>query len=183
MRAGACRGCLLVPQTCFTAARERIINSVDERLRIFTARGRSLQDLGTCACLRCKYCSLRDRRPHGMEELANLGDPLAINLREQTAVLLAQLPERSPYAHSLQNASNSIEILNILSYLLSLPAYTTAVATAFRPILLDLCARWLHDEENELERFEALCLMLEIHLEVYPYVCFLPGSFGADCLG
>lgn len=112
-----------------------------------------------------------------MVELANLGDPLAINLRKQTAVFSAQLPEHSPYAHSLKTASSRTDILNILSYLLSLPAYTIAVATAFRPILLDLCARWLHDEENELERLEALCLLLEIHLEVYPYVDvnLLPG--------
>ena len=103
-----------------------------------------------------------------MEELANIGDPLAINLRKQTAVLLAQLPEHLPYAHPLQNATSRSELLNTLSYLLSLPACTLAVATAFRPILLDLCARWLHDEENELERFEALCLLLEIHVEVYP---------------
>lgn len=104
-----------------------------------------------------------------MEELANLGDPLAINLRKQTAALIPRLPEDSPYVPSLKNASSKAELLNTLSYLLSLPAYTIAVATAFRPILLDLCARWLHDEEHEPERFEALCLLLEIHLEVYPY--------------
>ena len=80
-----------------------------------------------------------------MEELANLGDPLAINLRKQTAALITQLPEDSPYVPSLKNASSKAELLNTLSYLLSLPAYTIAVATAFRPILLDLCARWLHE--------------------------------------
>lgn len=109
-----------------------------------------------------------------MESIAKLGDPLAINLRRQTSVLLAQIPQGSPHAPALKNAFRRTELLNTLSYLLSLPAYTNAVAVAFRPILLDLCARWLHDEENELERFEALCLLLEIHIEIYPYVC--------DCL-
>ncbi|KZT67287.1 hypothetical protein DAEQUDRAFT_812985 [Daedalea quercina L-15889] len=103
-----------------------------------------------------------------MEGIARIGDPLSINLRKQTAVLLAQIPQNSPHARALQNASSRTELLNTLSHLLLLPAYTNVVAVTFRPILLDLCARWLHDEENELEKLEALCLLLKIHLEVYP---------------
>ncbi|KAH9936525.1 uncharacterized protein B0H18DRAFT_1206806 [Fomitopsis serialis] len=103
-----------------------------------------------------------------MDSTAGMGDPLATNLRRQTKVLLAQMPEDSHHAHALKNASTRTDLLNTLAYLLSLPAYTNAVAVAFRPILLDLCARWLHDQENELARFEALCLLLEIQTEIYP---------------
>ena len=43
------------------------------------------------------------------------------------------------------------------------------VVEAFRPLLVDLCARWIDDETlDEVSRLEALALILEIHEEIYP---------------
>ncbi|OCH90921.1 midasin [Obba rivulosa] len=94
-------------------------------------------------------------------------DPLRINLRRQIQVLLAQLPHNSLYTTQLQQVGTRPELLTCLSRLLAIPALTDVVAKAFRPILIDLCARWLHDDENDDEKLEALCLLLEIHPELY----------------
>jgi hypothetical protein len=54
-----------------------------------------------------------------------------------------------------------------------MPSLTVAVATIFRPILLDLCARWLHSGEIIEEHLIASCLLLEVHEELFPLVPFL----------
>lgn len=95
-------------------------------------------------------------------------NPLGINLKKQTSILISRLPQDSPYANALKKVSTRSELLETLSRLLAVPGLTNAVATAFRPLLLDLCARWLHTDEYRDERLEAFCLLLEIHPELYP---------------
>ena len=56
--------------------------------------------------------------------------------------------------------------MSILSQLLSNPAYTQIIATLFRPILIELCARWL-DEGSE-DNLVALTLLIEVHEELFP---------------
>lgn len=97
-------------------------------------------------------------------------DPLRINLEHQTRVFLETTPNDSPLHHALLSASTRSELLRCLSRVLLLPGSTVAVATTFRPILLDLCARWLDDDENEEDKLEALCLLLEVHPELFPCV-------------
>ncbi|RPD62626.1 midasin [Lentinus tigrinus ALCF2SS1-7] len=95
-------------------------------------------------------------------------DPLRFNLEGQTQKLLSQIARDSPYSTLLQNVSR-LNLLDTLSGLLRVPQFTMVVAALFRPILLDLCARWLHRAEEEtLDKLEALCLLLEIHPELYP---------------
>ena len=97
-------------------------------------------------------------------------DPLRLNLEEQTRKLLNVIARDSPYSAVLQNAPRS-GLLDTLSSLLRLPQLTEAISTLFNPILIDLCARWLHRPEDErLDKLEALCLLLEVHPELYPYV-------------
>ncbi|KAI0357543.1 midasin [Trametes cingulata] len=98
----------------------------------------------------------------------SLHDPLRLNLQRQTRKLLALLPDQSTYSVALKNATSRASLLNTLSELLLLPQYTMSVSTLFRPVLLDLCARWLHAETNGLQKFDALCLLLEIYPELYP---------------
>ncbi|TBU59248.1 midasin [Dichomitus squalens] len=98
----------------------------------------------------------------------NLHDPLRMDLQRQTQKLVAHLPAESPFVTALQNISSRQALLDIVSRLLLLPQYTMLVAGLFRPVLLDLCARWLHQDGDELEKFEALCLLLEIYQELYP---------------
>ena len=97
-------------------------------------------------------------------------DPLCLNLKRQTQKLLNQLPAGSSYAAALNAASSRPALLNLLSALLYTPQLTDIIASLFRPILLDLCARWLEQDTSLLEKFEALCSLLEIHPELYPYV-------------
>ena len=94
--------------------------------------------------------------------------PLTINLHRQTQFLLSKIPSESPYATAVTQAPSPAALLEILSQLLYLPAFTLIVAKAFRPLLLDLCARWLQDDENIENKLVALSLLLEPHEELYP---------------
>jgi len=103
-----------------------------------------------------------------MSLTSQLHDPLTINLHKQTRALTAVIPPDSPLSAALINAPSYKFLLDTLSTALALPALTLSVATAFRPILLDLCARWLHSSENTEEQLVALCLLLEFHEELFP---------------
>ncbi|KAF9464151.1 midasin nuclear AAA ATPase [Collybia nuda] len=94
-------------------------------------------------------------------------DPLCINLHRQTRILQNILPTPSLHATELLNLPTS-ELLAALSRLLAAPEFTLTIATLYRPILFDLCARWLDDETNTEDQLVALCLLLEIHEELFP---------------
>lgn len=95
-------------------------------------------------------------------------DPLTISLGRQTRLLLSKITPGSPFAQALQNTSSRSELLATLSHLLAVPALTLLVAETFRPILFDLCARWLLDDQNADQKFLALCMLLEPHEELFP---------------
>lgn len=95
-------------------------------------------------------------------------DPLCLDLRRQTQKLLTHLGASSPYATALQTVSSNRTLLDALCRLLLVPQLTLLVAGLFRPILLDLCARWLQQDTGKSEKFEALCFLLEIYEELYP---------------
>lgn len=99
-------------------------------------------------------------------------DPLTINYKQQATILLDQLPAHSPHRPVLQSVSSCSDLLSTLSTWLATPSLTLAVETTFRPLLLDLCARWLQHEERRDDHFVAFCLLLETHQELYPYVSF-----------
>lgn len=100
-------------------------------------------------------------------------DPLTVNLNRQTRYLLSKISHESPFAQALQNVASLPELLTLLSHLLAVPSLTLLVAEAFRPILFDLCARWLHDDQNLDQKFIALCLLLEPHQELFSYVFYI----------
>lgn len=97
-------------------------------------------------------------------------DPLMMSLEQQTRAFLETIPQDSPLHTILLTAPTRAELLRQLSCALLLPEHTDSVALSFRPILLDLCARWLDDEANEENKFEALCLLLGLHPELFPCV-------------
>jgi midasin len=99
-------------------------------------------------------------------------DPLAINLRGQTRVLISSLPLDSPHVSTLETAvsQTSAELLAVLSGLLSCAELTFLIATIYRPILLDLSARWLDEPQNTEDQLVALCYLLEVHEELFPCV-------------
>jgi midasin len=95
-------------------------------------------------------------------------DPISINLARQSQSLVSKISPESPYAAAIVQASLPGPLLDTLSHLLTVPALTLSIATAFRPLLLDLCARWLNDRGNEDDKLVALCLLLDPHQELYP---------------
>lgn len=97
-------------------------------------------------------------------------DPLTFNIHRQVLALVAFLPLESPYRSLLQSCSSNLDALNCLSRLLLVPSLSLAVASRFRPILLDLTARWLHDDNHLEDKFVALCLLVQPHEELFPYV-------------
>lgn len=97
-------------------------------------------------------------------------DPLTANLHRQVSALVAFLPLESPYRPLLQACSSNIDVLNCISQLLLVPSFSLTVVSKFRPILLDLAARWLHDENHLEDKFVALCLLIQPHEELFPYV-------------
>jgi len=97
-------------------------------------------------------------------------DGLAFNLERQLHLFLqAVLPSVDPLIAQLQ-ASSVPDALPLLSTLLKDPKYTLLVFQNFRPILLDLCARWLDDEIEDETKFSAFGFLVPCCEELYPYV-------------
>ncbi|KAG0703770.1 P-loop containing nucleoside triphosphate hydrolase protein [Suillus ampliporus] len=97
-------------------------------------------------------------------------DPLSINLAKQKRAFLALLPPDSIHIQRITEANTPAHALFTLSRLLAVPALTLTIADLFRPLLIDLCARWLHDDDDIEDKFIAFCLLIEFHEELYP--CF-----------
>ncbi|KAF9533063.1 hypothetical protein CPB83DRAFT_903057 [Crepidotus variabilis] len=98
-----------------------------------------------------------------------LHDPLSINLRRQTELLLSHIPTTSTHYATITGASNAGELLSALSSALATPAFTKIVALLFRPLLVDLCARWIQQNpENVEQHLVALCCLVEVHEEIFP---------------
>ena len=98
----------------------------------------------------------------------DLKDPLKMNLSHQTRSLLEKLGTDSQFTSLVRGITTTRELLDALSELLMTPAFTLLVAREFRPILFDLCARWLFVEGRTDEILAALCLLLEPHPQLFP---------------
>jgi midasin len=120
-----------------------------------------------CAC-RLSFKTHQDLPQSRKMSGPDIKDPLTINLGRQIRVLLSKISAESPFTRSLQNWSSRSELLDTLSHILAVPSLTLHVAQIFRPILFDLCARWLLDNQNIDRKFIALCLLLEPHQELFP---------------
>jgi len=95
-------------------------------------------------------------------------DPLTMNLGRQARSLLEKLGPDSQPASYIQDATTTRELLDALSQLLVAPGLTLLMAREFRPVLFDLCARWLLADGRTDEILIALCLLLEPHPELFP---------------
>lgn len=103
-----------------------------------------------------------------MVEDHEMHDPLTINLCGQVRSLRELLPQDSPHQATLASVASHNDLLDALSRLLLTPGLTTAVATLFRPILMDLAARWLINDGELEDKLEACALLMEIHPELFP---------------
>ena len=105
-------------------------------------------------------------------------DPLSINLAKQQRALLTLLPPNSNHIQQVAETNTLAHALSTLSCLLAVPALTLTIADLFRPLLIDFCARWLHNDDDIEERFIAFCLLIEFHEELYPCVSLMHLFFG-----
>lgn len=96
-------------------------------------------------------------------------NPLAIDLTKQTRVLVEELGS-SDFTASIQACRDAGELLATLSKLLANPSLTLLIARLFRPILMDLCARWLEPPNEREDQLAALCLLIGVHEELFPCV-------------
>jgi len=94
---------------------------------------------------------------------------LDINLYQQRELLLSRIPHHDE-ATTLASISTIEELLPHLSRLLFKPGFTSVVASCFRPLLIDLCARWLDMHDADEEQLVALCFLIEVHEELFPCV-------------
>ncbi|KIL67963.1 hypothetical protein M378DRAFT_992686 [Amanita muscaria Koide BX008] len=95
-------------------------------------------------------------------------DPLATNLRRQTRLLLQKIPQNAAYTVQLSNVTSFRELLVVLSRLLARSELTELVAITFRPILTDLCARWIETDDCTEEQLCAIAFLVEPQEELYP---------------
>ncbi|KAJ3986826.1 midasin nuclear AAA ATPase [Lentinula detonsa] len=92
-----------------------------------------------------------------------LHDPLTFSIRRQTQILLSKVP-----SIEISNSTSTSQLLDDLSSALATPAYTTCIATLFRPILLDLGARWITNTRSLENELISLCMLIEVHEELFP---------------
>lgn len=105
-------------------------------------------------------------------DLSDIFDPLGINLQKQITVLLEHSQARSSIsdtqAQALLQHPISSPTLATLADLLLLPTLTELMSQLFRPLLLDLCARWLDTPNKDEAVFLSLALLIEDHNELFP---------------
>lgn len=97
--------------------------------------------------------------------------PLRFDLRGKISQLVSAHP-RFPFPDALvDSASRTTEVLNCVARLLAFPALTDEVSSRFRPILMDLCCRWLDLDDLDAHRiFESFAALARPHKEIFPYV-------------
>lgn len=99
--------------------------------------------------------------------------PLSLNPKSQWLALTSNFPELSSHFQANLVDASPGELLSLASKSLLLPSCTTVIANTFRPLLLDLCARWLESSEALEDKLSALCFLLHPHTEIFPFVSFL----------
>jgi midasin len=97
-------------------------------------------------------------------DIPNNWDALSIPFQAQIDQLLIDFPDLLAI-----NALPTQEKLVRLSNLLKNTIYAIRVARLFSPLLVDLCARWLDDEEQDEAKFAVFALLVPAYEELYPY--------------
>ena len=100
----------------------------------------------------------------------NIPNPTSLNVRRQLDRLFEQLPRDIPLVSALHTDLSQNALLPTLSRFMLHPSLTMRITTAFRPLLMDLCARWLDYDGQTWEKLAALGLLVEIHEELFSCV-------------
>lgn len=107
----------------------------------------------------------------------DIPDPTSLNARKQLNQLLEQLPQDSSLTAAFHTALSQNAFLPTLSRFMLQPSLTLAISWTFRPLLMDLCARWLENDGDLYEKLEALALLIETHEELFPCVFVLSTAY------
>jgi midasin len=99
-----------------------------------------------------------------------LGGLSNFDLQKQVVGFLAAYPKFSaPPALIFHETARTTDVLDALATMLAIPAFTARVSTDFRPLLMDLCARWLKlNDLDDARVFEAFASLIGVHEEIYP---------------
>ena len=101
-------------------------------------------------------------------------NPLQIDFKKQLGILLTNSEAvkhiSDEYLVILQNPviGNGGIILTVISQLLRTPPLTSLIAQLFRPLIVDLCARWIDLNSDYESTLYALAFLLGWHPEIYP---------------
>ena len=118
---------------------------------------------------------LRSRRPalqpdnmDDEEIVWEFDDLFSLDLRARANLLIESLPPKSSYPSAIRHAASATALLAILPRLLAESPLTMLVEMHFRPILMDLCAKWLDYPEDKYKKLAAFGVLIELHEELYP---------------
>ncbi|KAH8108664.1 P-loop containing nucleoside triphosphate hydrolase protein [Phellopilus nigrolimitatus] len=100
--------------------------------------------------------------------LWDITDPLTLDARKHMQYLLELIPQDSPFVDVFLKVHSGNTLLSTLSCYMLQPSLTLAIAWSFRPLLMDLCARWLEDDGELYAKLEGLAMLIEVHEELYP---------------
>ncbi|EJC98837.1 P-loop containing nucleoside triphosphate hydrolase protein [Fomitiporia mediterranea MF3/22] len=98
----------------------------------------------------------------------DIPDPTSLNARKQLNGLVELLPRNSPLTAAFQDSLSQNALLPTLSRFMLHPSLTLAISWTFRPLLMDLCSRWLDTDDEGAKKLEALGLLIEVHEELFP---------------
>lgn len=96
--------------------------------------------------------------------------PLHIDLHRQTQLFIPKVPQNNAHASIISSATTTSAILAALSDALAHPALTLLIEEYYRPILFELCARWITKPTITEDQIVAICLLIEVHEELFPSV-------------
>jgi hypothetical protein len=98
----------------------------------------------------------------------HLRDPLSLNPKSLWLEFTSNYPDWTSHFQANLADSSPAEVLSLASKFLLLQSCTSIIADTFRPLLLDLCSRWLEHSEALEDKLSALCFLLQPHMEIFP---------------
>jgi midasin len=105
-----------------------------------------------------------------MSLFGHLHDPLSLNPKSLWLEFTSKFPEWTYHFQANLADPSPGDVLSLASKFLLLQPCTSIIANIFRPLLLDLCARWLEHSEALEDKLSALCFLLQPHMEIFSYV-------------
>jgi midasin len=107
------------------------------------------------------------------KDVWDVPNPTSMNVHRQLDQLFSRLSPDSPTTQKMRENLQQMPLLQALSMFMLRPSLTLLITELFRPLLMDICARWLDiakESEDNIRALEALALLIEVHDELFPSV-------------